>query len=297
MQAGIGYSEMFIRVITRAANTRIGFSLIRLLLKPKGIFLCYPVEARFADHFASRRRQQKSTWDPYLIGLMRQGTASSLVFAISATEEDIRNRASFEQLRDLVHKTENLRRYFGSHRVAMAGILPSVLRARRLRSTGIEVEVTCIAVANAVLSLLSSLETMPLTVVVLGGKGYIGRSLVQELRGRQLGLPLVSVDKGDELFNYRNGLFINCTIPGFIEQNYSLFPSGSVLLNEVYPAPSPDAVSSLEANGVMVFHVAGLAGKVFPHMPGEYKDAVPCCAAFPGNEGNVIVKRVKNDTI
>ena len=288
---------MLIRVITRTANTPVGFFIIKLFLRPEGIFLCYPVESRFADHFASKRRQLKNSWDPCLVGIMQQGEASSLVFAISATEEDIRCPTSLGKLNELVQKIEMSRQYFGCSRVAMAGILPSVLRARRLRHTGVEVQITCRAVAKALLMLLGSLESRPAVIVVLGGKGYIGRNLVRELGCRQLGIQLVSVDKGDNLFDKSNALFINCTVPGFIEQNWRSFPEGSVLLNEVYPAPSHEIVSRLEANGIQVFHVSGLAGKVFPKMPAEYRDAVPCCAAFPGNESNVIIKRLREHRI
>lgn len=288
---------MFFRIVLRAANTRIGFELIRRFLKPEGIFLCYPVESRFADHFASKRRQQKNSWDPYLIGMMWQGKACSIVFAISASEHDLRRLTSTEHLRNLVERMETARQFFGSSRLAMAGILPSLLRARRLRHMGVEVEVTCSAVTNAAISLLASVNRTLDSIVVLGGRGYIGRSLVKKLRDRRLELPIVAVDKGDNLFDHGKALFVNCTLPGFIEQNFDLFPAGSVLLNEVYPAPSHQAVLGLEANGVMVFHVAGLPGKVFPKMPGEYRDAIPCCAATPGNEDNVIIKRVLSDTI
>lgn len=119
--------------------------------------------------------------------------------------------------------------------------------------------------------------------------------MVGTLKSRQQILPVVAADKGDELFKHDKALYVNRTLPGFIEENWDKFPKGSVLIDEVYPAPSFATISRLEENGVMVFHVAGLPGKVVPRMPGEYKDAVPCCAATPGKENDVIIKRVVPD--
>jgi len=287
---------MLYRAITRALNTRPGLILTRILLKPEGVFLCYPVEERFADHFASRRRQKKNSWQPWLIGFMWQEQSSSIVFAISASETELR-AASTHNLVSLVAQIEDLQRSLGASRIAMAGILPSLLRARRLRHSGIEFEITCRAVASAIEKIVSSVRPACKSIVVLGGRGFIGRNLVRTLASIQNTLPVYAVDKGDELFSYPSSLYVNCTQPGFIEKQWQMFPCGSIILNEVYPAPNLEVVSRLEENGVKVFHVAGLPGRMLPRMPGEYKDAIPCCAAKPGGVSDVIVKRIILDGI
>ena len=254
------------------------------------------VQSRFADHFASRKRQKKNSWQPWLIGVMWQEKSLSIVFAISASESELR-LASRQNLVRLVDEIEALQSSLGVSRVAMAGILPSLLRAKRLRHSGVEFEITCRAVASAIDKILSSTQPKCRSIVVLGGRGFIGRNLVKTLASMQQVLPVFAVDKGDELFKYTNSLYVNCTQPGFIEEQWQMFPSGSVVLNEVYPAPSLDTVSRLEENGVKVFHVAGLPGRMIPGLPGEYRDAIPCCAAKPGNANDVIVKRILLDGI
>jgi hypothetical protein len=102
--------------------------LTRILIKPEGVFLCYPVEDRFADHFASKRRQEKNSWRPWLIGFMWQEQSCSIVFAISASETELR-AASTHNLVSLVDRIEALQKSLGTSRIAMAGILPSLLRA------------------------------------------------------------------------------------------------------------------------------------------------------------------------
>jgi hypothetical protein len=287
---------MLYRAFARILNTRLGFTLTRILLKPEGVFLCYPAEDRFADHFASKRRQEKNAWQPWLIGFMWQEQSSSIVFAISTSETELRE-ASTHNLVSLVDRIEALQRSFGARRIAMAGILPSLLRARRLRHSGIEFEITCRAVARAIEKIISSVQPHCMSIVVLGGRGFIGRSLVRTLASIQNTLPVYAVDKGDELFSYSGSLYVNCTQPGFIENQWQMFPSGSVILNEVYPAPNLEVVYRLEEKGVKVFHVAGLPGIMLPRMPGEYKDAIPCCAAKPGDVKDVIVKRIILDGI
>jgi hypothetical protein len=95
---------------------------------------------------------------PYLIGKIWQGGTLSIIFAISASEAELKEHASIEQLSNLVKQLEVHQRYFGVKRVATAGILPSLLRARRLEHKGIEVEVTCNAVANAVQKIITSID-------------------------------------------------------------------------------------------------------------------------------------------
>ena len=282
---------MLYRAFARILNTRLGFMLTRILLKPGGVFLCCPVEERFVDHFASKRRQEKNSWQPWLVGLMWQEQYSSIVFAISASETEL-SAASTHNLVSLVDRIEVLQRSLGARSIAMAGILPSLLRARRLRYSGIEFDITCRAVARAIEKMISSVQPECMSIVVLGGRGLIGRNLVRTLALIQNTLPVYAVDKGDELFSYSSSLYVNCTQPGFIENQWQMLPSGSVILNEVYPAPNLEVVSRLEDKGVKVFHVAGLPGRMLPGMPGEYKDAIPCCAAKPGDVRDVIVKRI-----
>jgi hypothetical protein len=292
------------RLACRVANTRPGLTVLRTLLRPHGLFLCYPVDARFADHFCSRRRQAAIAWTPYLIGWARQGRGWSLVWAVSSTERDFADPAQREHLRAMAQALQAQARAFGARQLSFAGVLPALLRARRVVREGIEAELTCRALRDATHQVVAA-HAAPLDgVVVLGGRGYIGRQLMQVLaadppaspdppdrRGRPgQPLPIVSVDKDDTLPAAGAWLVINCTVPGAIDTRVDAFTRGSVVLNEVYPAPRADTLARLKARGVRCFHVAGVAGRAWPRFPDEYEGAIPCCAALQGEPMRVVVK-------
>lgn len=289
---------MLMRALMRLANTPLGYRLIRRLLNPTGLFLCYPVEPRFADHFCSRERQRHHAWSPYLIGVFRHGQSHALVFAVSSSEADLAAAEAVPRLRDLTDRMRAHADFFRTERVAYAGVLPTLLRARRLVRTGTEAEITCHAVGEAVCQVLASSQRQHRAIVVLGGKGLIGRSLIKHLNARAAsadgaGLPpVVCVDKGDAWFMQGPALYVNCTLPGVIETMAALIPPGSTVLNEVYPAPPGDCVRALRSRDVDLFHVAGVQGRAWPAFPGEYHDAIPCCAALPNEPVQVALKRL-----
>ena len=98
----------------RAVNSRAGFFFVKWLLRPSGLFLCYAVEQRFADYFVSRSRQSKIRWSPYLVGVIRQGGAISLNFAITSSEHDFRDQTAKAHLASAVTAMSRHTTYFGA---------------------------------------------------------------------------------------------------------------------------------------------------------------------------------------
>lgn len=283
------------RILLRAANSRAGLCIVKWLLRPSGVFLCYAVERRFADHFASRSRQQKILWTPYLVGVLKQDGATSLNFAIASTELDFIGERAKPHLSTVAETMSRHAAYFGARQVAYAGILPTVLRAHRLLRSDAGAEATCRAVGQAIGVLLnrfgcSSFESL----VVLGGRGSIGRALVRHLSnwkddGMTALPPIGVIDKGDALPSGKPILLVNCTLPGAIDLHAPSIPRRSVVLNEVYPAPGEPAIALLTLREVKVFHVSGGAGQAWPPFPDEYRGAIPCCAALADRELQVVM--------
>ena len=122
----------------------------------------------------------------------------------------------------------------------------------------------------------------------------MGRPLTQLLRGELaarrhiFGEVLVTaVDRG-EVLPPEPCLVVNCSLPGALEARAQDIPIGSVVLNEVYPAPSAACVAALRTRGVALHQVAGVRGQASPAFPGEYAQAIPCCAADPDIQPEVI---------
>lgn len=286
---------MLRHAITSAVNTKIGFALIRRLTKPTGLFLCYPVEQRFADHFCTLARQARITWQPYLVGWMKQGEALSLLFTIAATETELLEPRNTRQLSDIHSRMMHLQKYFSADQLSYAGILPTVMRARRIIRTSTEADLTCIAIRDAILKVISSQPSYPGSITVLGGRGFVGRRMVTLLKSDH-DIPVVLrhnvtiVDKGDPISARSPSLFLNCSLPGVIDTIAHQIPMGSVVLNEVYPAPGPDTINLLTSRGISVYHVAGVCGTSKPNFPGEYSGAIPCCAAIQNLPVKVVIK-------
>ena len=282
------------RAFARLANSAAGEQLLRLTLRPRALFFAYPAEQRFADHFCSARRQALVAWRPYVVGWLKQGEAVSVMAVTSTCESAFTNPDRKDDLARFVQRVEALADRLNVDRIAYAGVLPSVLRARRLhKGHSGEHAVVCRAIATAVNDLLLQLPLLR-RVVVLGGRGQVARPLTQLLRGELAAqrhtfgeILVTSVDRG-EMLPPEPSLVVNCSLPGALEARAQDIPIGSVVLNEVYPAPSAACVAALRTRGVALHQVAGVRGQASPAFPGEYAQAIPCCAADPDIQPEVI---------
>ena len=179
--------------------------------------------------------------------------------------------------------------------MSYAGILPTVLRANRLLRGDSGAETTCRAIGQAIRDIVRQPRSKTFAyLVVLGGRGRIGRQLIRHLSNPDAGicmmLPSICViDKGDDVPANHPILLINCALPGAIEEHAASIPSHSVVLNEVYPAPNRQTIDTLTRRHVKLFHVSGVRGSAWPTFPGEYRGAIPCCAALADQDLRVIV--------
>lgn len=190
--------------------------------------------------------------------------------------------------------------YFDAKQVSYAGILPTALRANRLRlpQGDTAADTTCRAVTQVIRTLVSRQDGPTfVNLVVLGGRGNIGRQLIRTLTRRNENAsatlpPILVIDKGDALPGNGPVLLVNCSLPGAIDEHALSIPFYSMVLNEVYPAPKQATIDVLTGRSVKLFHVSGVQGKAWPAFPHEYRDAIPCCAALADQDLQAVVTQL-----
>lgn len=193
---------------------------------------------------------------------------------------DPANRENFQRLQQRLTKIARLMRV---DVINVAGILPGVLAKTSELSVNDSRPVVVSAVTVAVERMLTDhLPSGTRDVIVIGGAGHLGRSVAENLRDHGLLChvvdPNAQTDVLPESLREHPCLLVDIAWKGAIAQYIQQMWPGIVVLNEVFPCPSGRLVRQMAAQGVQVFHLAGVAGLIFPPLPHGYENAVPCCA-------------------
>lgn len=266
------------------------------------LFVAYPASQEFASAYGYKWQQDAFRWKPWLCGAFRQGDKWGLQFAISGYETDFMDRESGDNLQQLVDWAEDAKEELGANRRTFAGILPGVMRSRRITKETPEAELTTTALLNAERAVRREMgwrEEDVIPIIVLGGRGFIGRRLVAALRQMPWRGEVYSVDLASdrsriwpEHLKGQRAILINAARRDALQDYMWLLWPELAILNEVYPGPSAEEIAQLRQIGCPVFHVVGVKAQCFPAFPGEYKGGVPCCAAMPQQELDVLVNRL-----
>ncbi len=252
------------------------------------VFLMYPEQRKYALSFVYPSRLPKVKWSPFLAGFFVQNGKLGLMFAISATPADFRDPANEDGLRMMVQRMEKIRQLVGAPRRTFAGVLPGILYAKRLVKTAPEVEVTIEGVLRAI-DIVKQREGIYATVpiIVLGGRGFIGRRLVKKLQEK--GNQVIVVDKDDPWPDDLYGevvIVVNTTLKGALLRYRSKMWSEMIIINEVYPPPKADDFSDI---GCAIYHIKGAKAWALPPFPHAYQGGIPLCAAFLHTEMDILV--------
>lgn len=260
----------------------------------EGVFLVYPAEERYGHAYAFRRRLNANRWRPWPVGVLWQNRRATLMFGVSSYEELHRDPRNSEQLNALVERMDHLRTMFGAQQKTFAGALPGILAGKGILHDPPEGDLAARMVAQAVEQLLKD-DDHP--VVVLGGRGFVGRRLVERLRGAGI-REVIPVDVNDSQATWpthlanRPLLLVNvATRSALSELTEQLWPEVTVL-NEVYPEPGPETLAELTRKRVDVYHVVGVRAWAVPPFPAAYAGAIPCCAAWPSEDAQVVVRHL-----
>lgn len=262
------------------------------------IFVAYPASEEYALAYVYPRHRNKMRWQPWPVGVFRQNGKWGIMMVISSIEKDFNNPDNVGELRDLVTRTEHIKYLTNASQKTFAGILPGVLFFNQIIRDTIEADVTVDAVLKAEKQVRDELhypEETPL--IILGGKGFIGRRVVKKLNHREvycvdLNHREIDLSLWPSHLEKRQSILVNLTKRSALTHYLELFWPQLVLLNETYPEPTEIEISSLTKIGSPVFHVVGVAAFSVPPFPKAYKGGIPCCAARISEKMKVLVKRL-----
>lgn len=265
----------------------------------ESVFVAYPAIKEYTLAYGYKKQVNLYQWTPYFSGVIWQNGKIEIMFAISATEEDFINPLNRENLRKMTERTEKVKKLLYASQKRFAGILPGILLLRRFIRYSVEAEVTVkiVALAERKVEELQNYKSVPL--IILGGKGFIGRKLVKKLISK--GRNIYCVDMNGQFVNMedwpshlrgKRAIMINVTRKAVLSRYLPLFWPELILLNEVYPEPSKKELNVLKRIGSPCYHVVGVRAKALPRFPGVYAGGIPCCAAWPSEKLEVIIKQL-----
>jgi hypothetical protein len=261
----------------------------------ESVFLMYPANDEYALAYAYPSRLRKNRWNPWLCGVLVQNGRLGVQFAISANNGQFTDLANTDNLLYLAHRMDQIRILLGANRRTFAGILPGVLYYKRIIREAAEADLTAEAVVQAI-GQVKARESLgsDTPIIVLGGKGFIGRRVVK-LLGRENTHSIDSaVGQGsDDWPKHLRGpraIVLNITLNNALEDYVDVIWPGTVVINEVYPEPSPKTLERLRH--CACYHVVGVSASSFPSFPAAYEGAIPCCAAWPAPGMKVVVKKL-----
>jgi hypothetical protein len=260
------------------------------------VFLLYPANQKYTEAYSYKWYARLYKWTPGLAGFYMQSGKIGLTFAFSAVEADFIDKNNSQKLIRVYDRMERLRKLIGARQKSFAGILPGILWSRKIASEFVERRSTAKAIEIAIEKVRAA-ENLPVnvTVVILGGSGFIGSFLSDKNK------EFIPVDLGNKehLINNpklknRPVIILNLTKKSALNYYAPFLWPGAVIINEVYPEPSPDEVRMLAERRVAIYHIVGIEGKALPAFPRGYEGGIPCCAShIPSNRNyNVIIKKM-----
>jgi len=133
-------------------------------------------------------------------------------------------------------------------------------------------------------------------VIVLGGRGFIGRRVVSSLPKSIVYSVDIAGNNGQNVWpSHLQGkpvLLVNISLNSALGQYVPLLWPEVVVVNEVYPEPTPELALQLEIIGCHCYHIVGVKAGALPSFPGGYQGGIPCCAAWQSEKMEALFKRI-----
>ncbi len=263
----------------------------------ESVFLVYPASENYALAYVYTHRLPKVMWNPWPCGLLWQNGKLGVMFCISASNGQFSDSRNLEKVREVAERMEKLRLLLGVNSKTFAGTLPGVLYCKRIIREAPEAELTAKAVCQAI-DLVKTKESLSYNtpLIVLGGRGFIGRRVVKLLEGS----PIYCIDVVDgpnqedwlhQLVGKRV-IVVNITLNNALADYVGRLWPGTVVVNEVYPEPAPEILEALKRKDCACYHVVGVKAFALPSFPAAYRGAIPCCAAWSSPDMKVVVRKI-----
>jgi hypothetical protein len=270
------------------------------------VFVAYPGVEAYADAYTYKRTRPKLRWSPWPAGIFRFNGKFGLMTVISSTDKDFADSSNIEYMRDLLERTDRIRRLLGAKQMTFAGIIPSQMYKFGLTNDTTTAKVTATAVTTAEADLRQHIGYPDNTpIILLGGNGFVGKRMQSLLASAGREFCVVDIDDQDEDVNLtywphhykgKPAILINLTRKAALGNYISFFWPELVVLNEVYPEPSDDEIVLLADSQCSVYHIAGVKALSIPSFPRAYEGGIPCCAAWVNGDNNndidVIVRKM-----
>lgn len=262
----------------------------------ESIFLAYPGNKEYSLAYSFVRRQKNILWKPWLCGFLIQNKRFIIMFAISSGEGDFLNSCNLENMSVMVARMEKIRVLTNARRKTFAGILPGILYSKRLVRESPEADLTSNVVYKCLETVLQAENLRDDSkILIFGGKGFIGKRVVRKLDGF---CHVCVLDRDDSELESRNSKISNAKIiidvstrNAFVE-NIECLENETIMINEVYPQPEDSVLKIIKEKNCKCYHVVGVKAKAIPSFPGAYNGAIPCCAAWPSENIECVVKRL-----
>jgi len=286
------------------AKSRKVFWLLGLINKKtkifKSIFVLYPANAKYLDHYCFSFMQGALKWTPVLIGTLKQGNKWGLILGVTMTEEEFTKPDNRIYLDNTLKKIKNIASLFEINEINMAGILPSYLA--KIKDNP-ELEKTNNKAAKvtfqAIIKVLQSYDNnKEIPIILLGGMGSVGQK-VYSLLCRNNYLEIFIVDRKLQNNDFPSNLsgkialLVDISRKGTLEHYSRQFWNELIILNETYPEPDSESVRKLkETYNMSILHISGVEGSIYPSLPYAYSGSVPCCAIHDTSVITPILKKL-----
>lgn len=249
--------------------------------------LFYLADNRYLESITFPWYARRRRWSPVLGGIFTFSGSGGFICVMGCNEADFCNPDNADLVKRVYMRMERIAQLLNTDTASYSGILPSVLARMGVDREPIEAERTVLWVRRAIRQVMARCE-MPSTckVVILGSEGHIGKSLTRQALD-EMGAAVIPLDARrldhqqakSALLTESPLILVNAARDDALDQYIDFIPSGSVVLNEVYPECSAVTLAALKARNIRYFHISGVAASSLPSFPRAYSGAVPCCAA------------------
>lgn len=267
----------------------------------KSFFIYYSPNERSTSMFYYKwfHLNPKRKWKLMFCGIHRQDAGWGLNFFLNIDEKELTDEKNNLKLQQTINFINNLKDKIGIKYTNYAGIFPSIAKKRGYKIYNSSTENHVSDIVYQAYQKILNLEKLQQNyeVIILGGRGLIGKCLVNNFKSNNIEPIIIDILDSDKLIEKLTNkkhkyIIINVSRQKVIEKFDELFSDNEIILNEVFPPPKLKNINYF-------YHIKGFKSQSYPSLFSAYKDSyngcMPCCAMI--SEENihpeVIISKIK----